>query len=75
VPPRRVSTPGSPVLVGEAIAYRVAPRQPPQKLSTFEFVRTERITVEWPLLGTLDRREVRMLDRTGKPLPVKWPSR
>jgi len=37
-------------------------------------VRNERIRVEWPVLAsTLDRREARLLDRTGKPLPVDLP--
>jgi len=39
----------------------------------FEFARNERIRVEWPVLAALDRREVRLLDRTGKPLPVELP--
>lgn len=58
---------------GEPIAYRVAPKQPPPKPSTFELVLTERSRVEWPLLGTVDRLEVRMLDWTGKPLPLELP--
>jgi hypothetical protein len=29
--------------------------------------------VEWPVLTTLDRREVRLLDKTGKALPVELP--
>ena len=42
-------------------------------MAGFEFARNERIRVEWPVLAALDRREVRLLDRTGKPLPVELP--
>jgi hypothetical protein len=28
------------------------------------------VHLEWPVLGPLDTREVRLLDRHGKPLPV-----
>jgi VWFA-related protein len=64
------STPGTPALVGEPLAYRVAPRRAPEPSSSLEFDRTDRIRVEWPVLRTPDRRDVRILDRTGKPLPV-----
>ena len=29
-----------------------------------------RLRVEWPVLAKLDRRTARVLDRTGKPLPI-----
>jgi VWFA-related protein len=68
------ASPGpAPVLIGEPIAYRVALKQAPQKVSSFQFDRTERLRVEWPVLRTLDRREVRLLDRAGRPLPVDLP--
>ena len=38
-----------------------------------QFDRTERIRVEWPVLGTLDRREARLLGVNGAPLPVDLP--
>jgi len=61
-------------LVGDPIAYRSASRMAPRPVAAFEFVRNERIRVEWPVLAsTLDRREARLLDRTGKPLPVDLP--
>lgn len=60
-------------LVGDAMAYRSASRVTRRPVATFEFARNERVRVEWPVLATLDRREVRLLDRTGKPLPVDLP--
>jgi len=71
--PETPAPPPPPTLIGEPIAYRLVPKQAPQKVSSFQFERTERLRVEWPLLGTLDRREVRLLDRAGKPLPVDLP--
>lgn len=67
------STPGPPLLVGEPIAYRVALRRAPEVSSSLEFDRTDRIRVEWPVLRTPDRRDLRFLDRTGKPLPIDLP--
>jgi VWFA-related protein len=61
------------VLIGQPIAYRVGPRMAPERVSSFQFERTDRIRVEWPVLGTLDRREARLLDRNGRPLPVDLP--
>jgi hypothetical protein len=39
-------------------------------VAAFEFARNERLRAEWPVLAPLDRRTVRLLDRTGKPLPL-----
>jgi hypothetical protein len=60
-------------LVGDAVAYRAGSRIAPRPVAGFEFARNERIRVEWPMLAPLDRREVRLLDRAGKPLPVELP--
>jgi VWFA-related protein len=65
--------PASGTLVGDAVAYRAGSRIAPRPVAGFEFARNERIRVEWPVLSTLDRREVRLLDKTGKPLPVGLP--
>jgi VWFA-related protein len=65
--------PSSGTLVGDAVAYRAGSRIAPRPVAGFEFARNERIRVEWPVLSTLDRREVRLLDKTGKPLPVDLP--
>ena len=70
-PPQPVVAPSpGPALLGEPLAYRVAPRRAPEPSSSLEFDRTDRIRVEWPVLRTLDRRDVRVLDRAGKPLPI-----
>jgi len=77
-PPIPASAPGAaksaaPALIGEPIAYRLTPRHSPERVSTREFERTDHLRVEWPVLGTLERREARLLDRSGKPLPVDVP--
>ena len=63
----------APVLVGEALAYRVVPRLGPERVSSMQFDRTDRLRIEWPVLGTLDRREARLLGANGAPLPVDLP--
>jgi VWFA-related protein len=60
-------------LIGGAVAFRSGSRVALRPVAGFEFARNERIRVEWPVLGSLDRREVRLLDRNGKPLPVDLP--
>jgi hypothetical protein len=65
--------PPSGALVGEAVASRAASRIAPRPVAAFEFARNERLHVEWPVLAPLDRREIRLLDRSGKPLPVELP--
>jgi len=60
-------------LIGDAVAFRTGPRAPTRPVATFEFARNERIRAEWPVLAPLDRRDVRLLDRTGRPLPVELP--
>lgn len=65
--------PPSGTLVGQAVAWRSGPRAAPRPAAAFEFARNERIRAEWPVLAPLDRREVRLLDRNGKPLPVDLP--
>jgi VWFA-related protein len=65
--------PQASTLVGDPLVYRAANRITTRPVAVFEFARNERIRVEWPVLATLDRREVRLLDRSGKPLPVEIP--
>src|SRR5213076_1881094 len=60
--------PPSGTLVGEPVAFRSGSRVAPRPVAAFEFARNERIRVEWPRLAPLDRREVRLEDRSGKPL-------
>jgi hypothetical protein len=68
-----VIEPSSGKLIGDAVAYRSASRVARRPVATFEFARNERIRAEWPVLVALDRRDVRLLDRTGRPLPVDLP--
>jgi VWFA-related protein len=62
----------APSLLGEPIVYRAAPAaQAPLRASAdYQFWRTERVHVELPIGGPLDRREGRVLGRDGKALPV-----
>jgi len=60
-------------LAGAAVIFRVRARNPPEPTAELLFDRTERIRVEWPSAGSTDRREARLLDRTGKPMPVDLP--
>jgi VWFA-related protein len=64
---------GPATLIGEPVAYRVALRQAPEKSPRLEFTRSDRLRVEWPVLAPLDRREARVLDSGGKPLPIDVP--
>jgi VWFA-related protein len=64
---------GPPAVIGEPIAYRVSRAQPPEKVGLLEFVRADRLRVEWHVLAPLDRREARMLDSAGKALPFDLP--
>jgi VWFA-related protein len=60
-------------VLGDPIAYRAisAATAPLRPIAAFHFRRTERLRIEWPLLKTLDSREVRVLDRNGNPTPHK----
>jgi len=60
-------------LLGDPLAFRSSNRAAPRPVAGFEFARNERIRVEWPVMTALDRREVRLLDHAGKPLPVELP--
>jgi hypothetical protein len=65
---------GPPVVIGEPAAYRVVRAQPAEPVRLLEFVRSDRLRVMWPVLAPLDRRrEARLLDSTGKPLPIDLP--
>jgi VWFA-related protein len=59
-------------LVGEPLVFRATPAatSPLRPVADFQFRRTERVHVEWPAPGTIDRREARLLGRNGRPLPV-----
>lgn len=62
-----------PSVIGEPAAYRVSRTQPPERMKLLEFIRSDRLRVEWPVLAPLDRREARMLDTAGKPMPFDLP--
>jgi VWFA-related protein len=59
-------------LLGDATAYRAASAASAafRPLAAFQFRRTERIRVDWPILGAIDTHEARLLDRRGQPAPV-----
>jgi hypothetical protein len=61
----RVAVPPASPLLGDAIAFRNG--TPTAVLSCRH---NDVVHLEWPVLGPLDTREVRLLDRHGKPLPV-----
>ena len=60
-------------LVADPLVYRSSSRSAARPVAAFEFARNERIRIEWPVLTALDRRDVRLLDRFGKPIPVELP--
>jgi VWFA-related protein len=64
---------GPPAVIGEPAAYRVSRAQPPEQVSVLEFARADRLRVSWPILAPLDRREAKLLDSAGKPLPIDLP--
>ncbi|HEX5214980.1 MAG TPA: VWA domain-containing protein [Vicinamibacterales bacterium] len=59
-------------LLGGALLYRgtPSPRSPLRAVADFQFRRTERAHLEWPILEPLDNRTARLLDRKGLPLPI-----
>ena len=59
-------------LLGAPICFRGAasPRIPLRPVADFQFRRSERLHVEWPVLKTLDQRAARVLDRRGQPLAL-----
>ena len=71
--PAAAAASGPPAVIGEPAVYRVSRTQPPERVKLPEFVRSDRIRLEWPVLAALDRREARMLDTVGKPLPFNLP--
>ena len=70
----RVSIEGVPAgpLLGVPIVYRAAPgpRSPIRPVADFQFRRTERVHIEFPILKPLDQRQARLLGKTGQPLAV-----
>ena len=59
-------------LLGASLLYRgtPSPRSPLRAVADFQFRRTERAHLEWPILEPLENRTARLLDRKGLPLPI-----
>ena len=58
-------------LVGDPLAFRSSARGLAIPAAAFVFARDEKVRLEWPVLGAVDRFEVRLLDRYGLPLKFK----
>jgi len=58
-------------LLGPPVGYRanVSPRAALKPIADFQLRRTERLHVEWGVLKAIDRKDARVLDRRGQPLP------
>ena len=63
---------GAGTLLGKPLAYRAASAAASayRPLASFQFRRTERVRLEWPVLQAVDSHQARLLDRNGKPLAV-----
>ena len=59
-------------LLGKPLAYRAASAAASayKPLAAFQFRRTERVRLEWPVSQALDGHQARLLDRTGKPIAI-----
>lgn len=62
----------APGLLGDPLLYRAAPApaSPLRPVAGPQFRRTERVSIEWPLLTPIDHREARLLGRDGSPVPI-----
>lgn len=59
-------------VLGAGLIYRATPssRSPLVPVASYQFRRTERVHIEWPVGGPLDRREARLLGRNGEPVAI-----
>jgi VWFA-related protein len=59
-------------LLGKPLAYRAASAAASayKPLAAFQFRRTERVRLEWPVAQPLETHGARLLDRTGKPMAI-----
>jgi len=59
-------------VLGAGLVYRATPssRSPLVPVASFQFRRTERVHIEWPVGGPLERREARLLGRNGEPVAI-----
>jgi VWFA-related protein len=60
-------------LIGAPIMFRAPslPRAVSRPVAQFEFSRTERVHVDWPVLKPVEQRKARILRRTGEALPFE----
>ena len=61
--------------LGQPVLFRGRPpaQSPVLPAADLQFLRAERLHVEWPVSGPLDRREARVLGRNGQPLALTIP--
>jgi VWFA-related protein len=59
-------------LLGKPLAYRAASAAASayKPLAAFQFRRTERVRIEWPVSQPLETHSARLLDRAGKPMAI-----
>jgi VWFA-related protein len=74
---RNVPAPDEPALalLVAPQAYRSTLRSTLSPAGTPNFTREERLRVHWQVRQPLERRSARVLDRTGRPLPIEVPLR
>jgi VWFA-related protein len=59
-------------LLGKPLAYRAASAAASayKPLAAFQFRRTERVRIEWPVAQPIETHGARLLDRAGKPMAI-----
>jgi VWFA-related protein len=57
-------------LLGDPLIFRMTTPSSPRPAGSVQFRRTERIQVRWPVNGSIDGREARVLGRDGVPLEL-----
>jgi VWFA-related protein len=61
----------SSALVGDPLGFRSSARGLAIPAASFVFAHDEKLRLEWPVLGAVDRYEARLLDRYGLPLKFR----
>jgi hypothetical protein len=66
------AAPAAAALLGPPLLFRATPAatSPLRPVADLQYRRTDRIHVQWPLPGALDRQSARLLSRAGQPLAV-----
>jgi hypothetical protein len=61
-----------PTILGEPVLYRAtpSPASPLRPVANFQYWRTERLVIEWPILTAVESPLARLLGRDGRPLKV-----